>query len=95
MFVFIQLFTLFKVRCSVIKNLYDRTSCFEQIKFTTEDTNVKHRNILIIYDQYLIRNYLQKILKCKTVKLGLLDKRCIRIKGVERKSLEASSETAN
>jgi hypothetical protein len=32
-------------------------------KFITEDSNGKHTNITTIYNQYLIRNYLQKILK--------------------------------
>ncbi len=27
----------------------DKTSCFEEIKFTTEDTKVKHINIITIY----------------------------------------------
>ncbi len=46
--------------------LYDRITCLEYIKFITENTNV---NIKTSYNQYLIRNYLQKISKCKVVKL--------------------------
>ncbi len=41
-------------------------------KFITDDTNVKLTNIAAIYNQYLIRNYLQKILKCQAAKLGFV-----------------------
>jgi hypothetical protein len=33
------------------------------LKFITKDSNGKHTNITTIYNQYLIKNYLQKILK--------------------------------
>jgi hypothetical protein len=50
---------------------YDRTEvASEKSSFNTEDTNLKHTNILTIYNQYSIRNDLQKILQCQKAKLG-------------------------
>jgi hypothetical protein len=40
----------------------------KKIEFISEDTNEKYTNITTIYNQYLIRNYLQKILKCHAAK---------------------------
>ncbi len=34
---------------SKLNNIFIRTSCFEKIKFVTEDTKVKHTNITTIY----------------------------------------------
>jgi hypothetical protein len=51
--------------------LYNITEVASNISsFTTEDTNVTHTNIAIIYNQYLIRPYLENILKCHAAKLG-------------------------
>ncbi len=35
----------------------------DEVKFITEDQITKSTNITAIYNQYLIRNYLQKILR--------------------------------
>jgi hypothetical protein len=68
----------------------------EQIKLNTCDTNGKQTTITTIYNQYLIRNYLQKDIKNENQEsLGLLGQRSMRMKGVERKGLKASLETAN
>ncbi len=38
----------------------------------SDDRKAKHTNIATICKQHLIRNYLQKILKCEAMKLGLV-----------------------
>ncbi len=40
--------------------------------YITEDVYVKHANITTIYNQYLVRNYFKKILKCQVAKLGIV-----------------------
>jgi hypothetical protein len=38
------------------------------MKFSTKDTSVKHTNIINIYNQIFIINYLQNILRCQAGK---------------------------
>ncbi len=63
-----------------------------RIKYINEDQITKHINFTTINNQYLVRNYLQKILKCQAVrqvfgKLGIYN-----MNGVECKCLRVTCE---
>ena len=50
------------------------------------------RKITTIYNQYLIRNYLQKIIKSQALKLGFGRYRILQLKGVECKGPDVRGE---
>jgi hypothetical protein len=48
---------------------YDKTSCFKQIKFTIEDTKVKHTNIATICDDNYSKKVFTKVIKMPSWKV--------------------------
>ncbi len=73
---------------------YDRAEdALNIFKYITEDFNVKHTNITTAYNQYLIINYLQKILKLPSIKAWVWEIKNLQIKGEGvRKDLIVSLE---
>jgi hypothetical protein len=54
-------------------SVLNRTSCFEQIKFITENTKVNNTSITNIYKDNQNGKNLQQLLNCRAERLGCID----------------------